>query len=155
MEKIVKVDLENIDDLYEKYNKSVISKELINYIIENTPRFKKKDDIKVVVNNKSSHEIDFKALFIQGLQREYKKIILKYHYNNFLQLIYFIIGIIILFLSTLIKEMVLKEIILISGWFLIGAIAELELFSDMNIRKKRRILKKLLNSKIVVNNVIN
>lgn len=41
MEKILQIDLESKEDLFEKYNKNIVSKELIEYIIKATPHFKK------------------------------------------------------------------------------------------------------------------
>ena len=72
-----------------------------------------------------------------------------------MQLIYLIIGILSLVLSSLIKENIFKELILISGWVLIWSMIEIEIFSDTELKRKRKILKQLLNSEIIENNLDN
>ena len=65
-----------------------------------------------------------------------------------MQLIYFIIGIISIFLTLLIHIDVIDEIILIGGWVFIWSAIELEITSDFNELRKRKIIKKLLKSEI-------
>ena len=42
MEQIVEIDLSCSNDLYEKYNKKVVSRELINYLVLKTSKYKKR-----------------------------------------------------------------------------------------------------------------
>lgn len=147
MEKIIEVDIIDEFDLYEKYNRKHISRDLINYLIETTPHFTKKDKIKIVITNNLEEVCT--PLIIDGLQREYNKSMLRNHRNNWIQVIYLLIGIFILFLSTLIKETVSKEIVLIIGWVFIWAMIEVQIFTDVKGMKKRRILKKLLQGEII------
>lgn len=69
-----------------------------------------------------------------------------------IQLIYLVVGVLIIFLSTLINGEVFREVTLICGWVLIWATVELEIFSDIEGRKRRKKLKKLLNSEIIIKN---
>lgn len=149
-EKIIKIDLVSKEDLYEKYNKNNVSRELIDYIIENSINLMKKDKIKIVIDN----QLEEKAipLIIEGLKREYNKCILNYNKSNFKQIVYLIVGIIALFISTLIEKTVLKEIVLIGGWVLIWTMVELEISYDIQNKHRRKILKKLLHSEIIENN---
>ena len=48
---------------------------------------------------------------------------------------------------------IFKEIILIGGWVLIWEMIELEIFSDVKEKRKRIILKKILNSEFIENNI--
>lgn len=153
MEKTIEIDIVNEDDLFEKYNKNKVSKDLINYIIESIPRFKKKDILKIKINNRVKEScIPF---IIDGLKEEYQKSVNAHYYTNIVQTIYLLVGIIVLSISTIIEKVIFKEIVLIGGWVLIWSMVELELFSDTSGRRKRRILKKLLNSKIVENKINN
>ena len=68
-------------------------------------------------------------------------------------IIYLIIGVAIIFIYTLLKQSIAKELVLISGWVFIWSVVELELFSDSESRKRRIILNKLLLSEFVVNQV--
>ena len=57
-------------------------------------------------------------------------------------------GIFFIFLSYQINNEIWKEIFLISGWVPIWEMIELELINDVKDRKRKRILLKLINSKI-------
>ena len=134
MKKILEIDLVSVDSLFEKYNRRQISKELIDYM----------------VNNQVKNDSDIIKIIKQKLLDEYDKTILKHQNNIIKQLIYFLIGITALFFSTLIQDTIFKEIVLIGGWVLIWYMVELELFSDMELRKRRRVIKRLLESEIKV-----
>ncbi len=151
MEKIVEVDIIDQDDLFERYNRKRISKSLINYIIEETSEFKKEDNLKIIINSKLDKNIDCKNLINQGLKNEYERSYKKHFRISIIQIIYLIVGITILFFSTLIGKEVFREVVLICGWVLIWAMVELEIFSDMEERKKRRTLKKLINGEFIIN----
>lgn len=151
MEKIIAIDIINEDDLLEKYNKKKVSKDLISYIIESTPSFKNKDTFKIKINNRI--KTSCVQLIIDGLKEEYQKSVNTHRRNNIIQIIYLLVGIIVLSISNIIEKVIFKEIVLIGGWVLIWSMVELEIFSDTSGRRKRRVLKKLLNSEIIeINN---
>lgn len=153
MEKILQIDLVNENDLFEKYNRGIISKELIKYMIESTPYFRSSDSIKIVINNGINSVDECTSLIIEGLKNEYDYNIFKYHRNNLMQIALLIAGVIAIFISTLIDATIIKELVLIGGWVLIWEMVESEIFEDINNRKKIIILRKLLNSEIVENKV--
>lgn len=139
MEKVIEIDLTCNDDLYEKYNRKIVSNDLVNYIITSA-NTKKKDKIKIIINN--SIGISSVSLIKEGLKKEYEKSYLIYYKNNIVQIIYLLIGIIALFVSSIMDGNIFKEIILIGGWVLIWEMIELEIFSDVKEKRKRIILKK-------------
>jgi len=147
MKKIVEIDLIDEDDLYEKYNRKHVSRELINYIIEIVTNIDDKHKIKVIVNNKTN--IDTIPLIKAGLKKEYKNSIKKYHTNNKTQIIFLLIGILLIFITTILHDLVFKEIFLIVGWVFIWEMTELELFSDSDNKIRRKALKRLMNSEII------
>lgn len=149
MEKIIDVDLENESDLFEKYNKNIVSEELINYIIKNSIHIDNETKIKIVINTKIKG-IDIVSLIKEGLIFEYQKSIKEHERNNIIQILYLILGIFAIFLSTLINETIFKEIILIGGWVLIWTMVEMELFQDNKNKLKRHILKRLIASEIIL-----
>ena len=153
MEKSIEVDIFEKNDLFERYNRKKVSKSLINYIIEETPDFRKEDKLKIIINSKLDESIDYKNLIKQNLNDEYVRSFRKHLHIGIIQFLYLIVGVIILFISTLIDGEVFREVVLICGWVLIWAMAELEIFSDMEGRKKRRTLKKLLHSDFIVNEI--
>lgn len=146
MEKILEVDINNKEDLYEKYNDKKISKELIKYIIEATPKFKKNDKLKVIINNNLKDKIFVSELIKKELDSEMDRNEYKFTYNNRKQIIYFFAGVFALILSTFIEVEILEEIILIGAWVVLWNMVELEIDDDINYIKKKRILKKILES---------
>lgn len=152
MEKIIEIDLLELDDLLERYNRKKVSLSLIEYIIKQTPNFKKNDNLKIIINTKIK-DIDCVSLIKEVLKEEYNNNLKKHFYNDIIQIIYLIIGVAIIFIYTLLKQSIAKELVLISGWVFIWSVVELELFSDSESRKRRIILNKLLLSEFVVNQV--
>lgn len=150
MKKIIELDIINKDDLLEKYNKRQVSSDLINYIIESTSYINKKDEVTIIINS-NCKENNCVEMIIDGLKKEYYKSLKKSLHNNIVQIIYLILGIIMIFLATLIKESILSEVILIGGWVFIWAMVEIEIFTDVKGRRKRKILRNLLDSEIIEN----
>ena len=151
MKRIIELDIVNKDDLLEKYNKKQASRDLINYIVESISYIDKKDEVKIILNNHFK-DINSKELILEGLKREYHKSLVKYIHNNIVQIIYLILGVVMVFLSTIIKESILSEVVLIGGFVFIWAMIEMEIFTDVMDRRKRKRLKKLLRSEIIEKN---
>ena len=149
MERNIEIDLSNDDDLLERYSENKISKEMLEYIIKQARFIDRSEKFKIVINKKYETNKDIIKMIKEGLKDEYNISIKQRHNNNMKQLWLMILGIIFLFLSTLIKEDVIwKEILLISAWVPIWEMIEVELFPDVEGRKRRKIIKKLLNSEI-------
>lgn len=151
MKKIIEVTLNEDSDLYEKYNKAMASRDLINYLVDMMPFFNKKDIIKIVINNNLVGDDDSAEIIKKTLRYEYENLNYKYNQNTLIQVTYLFLGILILFLSTLITNEVFKEVVLIIGWIFIWTMMELEIFTDKNIKKRRKIIRKLLASEIIEN----
>ena len=152
MERIIELDILEQDDLLEKYNRKKVSKELVNYIIESIPYIGKNDTIKLVINSRIDN-IECIPVIVEGLKQEYEKSLKRHFYSNIIQIIYLIVGIIMIFLSTLIEGTILKEIFLIGGWVFIWEFIEIEIFTDTKGLSKRRLLKKILNSQMIENKI--
>lgn len=148
MEKIIEINLTDKNDFYEKYNKKIVSRNLINYIIESAYYFDNDDTIKIEIANSTKE--DYVTLIKEGLNREYDMSVALSYKNDYSQLFYLVLGVLILFLSTLISGTVLKELVLIGGWVFIGVMVESEIFTDIKNKKRRRIIRKLLNSEFVI-----
>lgn len=147
MENIIEIDLYNEETLYEKYNKNIVSKELINYIIEQAMFISEYDTVKVLVRNKCKVDKNYLDMIKEGLEIEYKKKLRNRYINNIKQVILLLIGLLFLFISAIIKDgFIFKEVFLIIGWVPIWEVIEIELFTDVEERRIRKILKKLLES---------
>lgn len=150
MEKLIEIDLNNKYDFLDKYNEKNVSNEFIEYIIKQASLVKRNEKIKVIINNKCNIDDNCTQYIKNGLLREYNKILDEYHRNNSKQLLFLVLGTLFIFLSTLIPEGVIwKEVLLIIGWVPIWEMIEVELFSDVDCRKRRKIVKKLLDSEYV------
>ncbi len=146
MENILEIDINSKEDLFEKYNDKKISKELIKYMVDCVSEFKMNDKLKVVINNNLKDKIFVSELIKKELDFEMDRNEYKFIYNNRKQIIYFILGVCALVLSTFIEIEILEEIILIGAWVVLWDMVELEIDDDINYKKKKRILKKILNS---------
>ncbi len=150
MKKIIEIDILDRKELTEKYNNHKLSKELMNYIIDESSFIMKKDEIKIIINTKNNTDGEYIKIITEGLKEEYRKSLKIYHLTNIKQLCLLILGIIFLFLSTLVKEeSIWNEILLIGGWVPIWETLEIELIGDLEGKRKRTILKKLLKSEII------
>lgn len=153
MEKNIKIDLNDKYDFVDKYNEEKVSNEILEYIIKQTMHLKRNEKVKIIIDKRCNIEKDCNNMIKEGIEEEYSKSLRIHHDNNIKQVIFFVLGILFIFLSTLIKEeSIWKEILLISGWVPIWEMIEVELFSDMEGRKRRIILRKLLKSEVIENN---
>ena len=69
-----------------------------------------------------------------------------------MQLLYLCLGILAFILSNFLIGQVLREIILISSWVLIWNMIETEFFQEVNTRKRKKALYRLVNCDIIVYN---
>lgn len=144
--KNIQVDITNIENLVDTYNIYQINKDLLRYIIEKASSVEDDEEIQITIQNKT--KVDAKKLIIEGLEEALNKCKIRHNHINKMQLIYFMLGIISIFLTLFIHIDVIDEIILIGGWVFIWSAIELEITSDYNELRKRKIIKKLLKSKM-------
>ena len=146
MKKKIEIDIIDIEKLVDTYNIYQLNKELLNYIIRKALSVEDKEEIEIIINNKT--EVSATKLIKEGLEEELVKSKIRHNRINKQQLIYFLLGIISIFLTLFINIEVIDEIILIGGWVFIWSTIELEITADYNELRKRKIIKKLLNSTI-------
>lgn len=146
--KSIVVNLRRETDLYERYNNEV-SSNLIKYLI-NEARIK--DDIKIVINTKLDNK-NIDKLVKKGLEDVYNDSNLIDKFYDGKQIRFFIIGVIFLIISTFMGYEVLKELVLIVGWFAIYEVVEITFDKNIKLKKRRKIIKKLLDCKIDINNI--
>ena len=145
--KSITVNLTRESDLYERYNDDV-SDALIKYLIKEA---KTKDKIEVIIKTKL--EIDnIEFLIKKGLQQELNDTKRIDKFYDFKQLRFFVIGIIFLLISTLMGYEILRELVLIIGWFTIYEVVEITFNTSSILRRKRKAIKKLLSCNIKINN---
>lgn len=151
MKKVIEIDIQNEADFFETYSRKKVSKELINYLVEAGNDLKKNDTVKIILNDFVEKNIDCEKMIKEGLKAEYDITYKRQKRISLKQLTYLVFGVGTLFISTLIMEAILKEVLLIFGWVFIWYVSEFEIFSDVDIKKRRSILKKLLDSEFEEN----
>ncbi len=149
MEKIIKVDLNNEQDLIEKYNNDKVSKSLIEYLIKEVQFIDKKNKLKIIVNNNCQTKLDYKKMLYTAFKEEYNNTIREHDKTNIIQLIFFIAGVFFIFLSFKMQNELWKELFLIGGWVPLWEMIDLAIFNDVRGMKRRKNLLKLINSEIV------
>lgn len=148
MKKVLNIDIFDEESLYEPYNKQMVSRSLIDYMINVTNSFPKKAEIEVVVNSRVGKKEDCEKLIKDGLKREHNIYLRKYRNNNWLQVIYIIGGVLILLLSMFPDENeLIKEVLIIAGWVFIWTACEVEFITDIENRNKRKLINRLLKAK--------
>ena len=150
MDKIMEININDKDDIFDKYNDKNISKEFIEYIINKTKQIELNKNIKFICIKKCDIEKNIVELIRKELEEEYKISLKERNKNNIKQIIFLLMGIIFIILSTNIEDKsIWKEISLITGWVHIWEMIELEMFSDMDGRIKRKTIKRILNSEMI------
>ena len=145
--KIIVLNIKQEEDLYEKYSNNV-SRDLINYLIRETKYVN--DDIKIKINTKLKID-NIENIIKNGLMKIYNE---SRKFDKILdskQIMFFIIGVMFLLLSSLIPTALIKEIIIIAGWVAIWEVVDISLNVDSELKLNRKLVKKLMNSNIEIN----
>ena len=144
------VNLKKEEDLYNKYSDNV-SRDLLDYLI-NEARYTK-GDIKVTINTTLDIS-NIESLIKEGLLKmsnETRKLDI---IHDMKQVMFLIIGVVFLIISSFIFYDVIKEIIVIAGWVAIWEVVDIALNVDSKSMASRKLIKRLMNSKIEINKVM-
>lgn len=149
MTKNIILELNELDNFFDKYNQQKVSLEVINYLLKECSL--EKYDYQILVYNNIGIKNDLDILIKETLISEYQERKKIYQQTNIKQIWLLAIGIILLLVSMGISELfVFKEVILIAGWVLVWETIDIQLFSDINDRRKLKLLFKLINSNVKV-----
>ena len=106
-------------------------------------------NLKIFLNS-----INIEKIIKDGLQKEYNQNLKLNHISNIKQILLLLIGIIFLIIWATIKvENIWKEVLLIIGWVPIWEAVDIKLFADMESKRRRTILKKLITSEIIIKSI--
>ena len=143
MENIVEINVDLLDkyDLVEKYNKSVVSRNLIDYIIEQAMEYKPSSNFKITVSKKGQIDHDSTKLIRDGLTKEFEKAKTFHRNENF--------GILLIFLATRFSNPIVTEILSVSAWVPLWEAVDLALFSEAEEVAQITMLRNLINGEIV------
>ena len=149
MEKVITVDIADKNDLVEKYDRSIVSDDLIKFILTQAEQASIRDTFKIIVKDKCHLDHDVSNLIRSGIKIEYDNAVYEHTRNNNRQILSVIIGVILIVISTIIKDPVLAEIFAVGAWVAMWDAIELALYSEYKERRKMNRLRKLLNCEIV------
>ena len=105
--------------------------------------------MEIIINNKTNEKDKCIFLIEEGLKEEIEKSKERHIRTNRLQVVYCVVGILALSISTQIPIEIIRELIIICGWVLMWTIIELEMYNDVAERKRRKLLRKLLKSNFI------
>ena len=149
MKNKIEICINDEEDLLEKYNHKLASQELIDYIISKSKNYFKEDKVVLMIENNTKYsDENVEKLIKNGLKFELQNSTKIRDLNNIKQVILVLIGILFLFLSTLINDAIFGEVLIVIGWFPIWEALDIEFFTDVKEKRKRSIINKLLESKI-------
>ena len=151
MEKILEIDLDSTEDLFECYNKKKVSRDLIQYMVDAIPRLKKNDTLKVVINNRIKGNVKCAELIKKAIDDACARNDFRFHLTNMKQIWFLILGVIALLVASIVDWEILKEIVIIGAWVLLWDAVEIEIVDDIINRKKKKALEKLLSSEFIEN----
>lgn len=149
MERVINIDIQDGYDLVEDYDKTKVSRELIDYIIEVANEGDSRDTFKIVVDKKNNFDHDSTKMIRDGLEREYLKAKKAHSQENKKQLFDLVVGVTFIYISTLINVEILEEILLLGGWVPLWEAIELELFYETKEQSAIKLLKKLKDCEII------
>lgn len=148
--KLIEVYIKREEDFFEKYNKLLISTELLNYLINSV----NDSDTNIKVEIHCKLDLDFNKYIKEGLKRELENSYLVKRKTNMMQFSLLLLGLIFIFLSIFLQNNIIwHEVILIVGWVPIWEAIDMELFKDSSERKKRFKINELLKCEIEVKKV--
>lgn len=146
------IDIDNIEDIYNQYNKNELNDDLANYIEKRCSRLmKNKVDITFVTNEELN---DIEKNKINDLVRSHYELEIKYLNIDVKKIktantVYLIAGILIIIIEMILKDFFLiSTVIDILGWVLIWESVFNLLFTDNELDIKLSRAKKILNSNI-------
>lgn len=124
MANVIKINLNSKNDYVSKYNDSILSKELNEYILEECKEYELKSEIVIEITSKYELDTNEKQKIIDmissGFGVEISEMIVYRKMNIYVDLIIFIVGIIVIALYTLISNIpILSEFLLVVSWVLI------------------------------------
>ena len=149
MEKVITVDIADKNDLVEKYDRSIVSADLIKFILTQAEQASIRDTFKIIVKDKCHLDHDVSNLIRSGIKIEYDNAVYEHTRNNNRQILSVIIGVILIVISTIIKDPVRAEIFAVGAWVAMWDAIELALYSEYKERRKMNRLRKLLNCEII------
>lgn len=145
---MIKIKLDKYEDAFNTYNQDVLSESLDNYI-NSVAKMISLNSVKINIDGTFNEEE--KNNLISVIHKTYakKNDYLDYidKYDHIFRFILFLIGIILIILSYVFRN-IISEVILIAGWVIIWEVIYDVLFTNVKRKRKKYLYEKLSNCKI-------
>lgn len=153
---VINLTIQNKDDFYDKFNTYRLSKELGDYIYNNSLQFSLKDSLVIRVITTFQLEKKEREVIVDMI-REYFGLSIRetlnyYKFNRVKKLILFVLGILLIFgahFTQLLNNFIFSEVLLIIGWVAIWEVVENILLVETKKRFRLKYLQKLVKTKIL------
>ena len=150
MNKTVTITINSKKDLFDVYNTKEINEKLIAHLIKEAAYITTKDNLTIKIINKTKGNMNITNLIKYRLKREYDSVIFEHHKNNLTQFILFIIGVTILVIAKLYNHLIWHDVLVIIGWVPIWEMVDIEIFDNINEKRLKKVINKLLASKFII-----
>lgn len=153
MKHVISVDINEFDSIFNQYNHNLLSYDFGKYLYNSVTTIKNTNKITIEITSKidlsNEEQKKIKETIVKNTEFYLKKEKNLKKQDNYNKIFLMIIGITLILLANLIKEIYLiEELLLISGWVAIWEVVNDLLFVDSKRSKKIKYLKKLYKSNI-------
>lgn len=149
------INLNNNDDACNKFNNSILSNELGNYIYEQYQGFKNEGNIKLIISSDEKMDSDFKNKLENMIMDYFKSNIIelkKIHNKIYIKsLLLSIISICLIFIAHFLNvhnDFIISEVLMIAGWVLLWEVFDNIVFKESKWHSKYNAFRKLIKCKI-------
>lgn len=154
--KTITIDIWEDDDLYEKFNDEVLSKELADYILRQYKKSRVEEkvtlDLNIHYKINEKDQVRIRKLIVDYYERKIIESKNEAHYSNQIIAIIMAAAVIFITLSYMVIPIgILYDIILIAGWVMGWEAIYQLFFSNMSFRMLRRRYKHLAEGVININ----
>lgn len=153
MKHVISVDINEFDSIFNQYNHNLLSYDFGKYLYNSITTIKNTNKITIEITSKidlsNEEQKKIKETIVKNTEFYLKKEKNLKKQDNYNKIFLMIIGITLILLANLIKEIYLiEELLLISGWVAIWEVVNDLLFVDSKRSKKIKYLKRLYKSNI-------
>ena len=152
---VIRVDIDNKEDIYNKFNNEQISEELGDYIYNCAKMFPMNKKMIIYINNSVIFSNEEKDQLVDAIREYYGLFVRKQmfytKFNRLKRVVLFLIGILLIVLSdsfSHITEFLIPELFLIAGWVAIWEAVYSILFVDNKVKLEIKKARQLSNCEI-------
>lgn len=154
---VIMIDIQDREDIYNRFDQDELSKELGDYLLKKGKKLPFQTKLTIDLHLKIPFEESEISQMEEMIHRYFhhfviaEKLYFKYGFPK--KMILFLIGTLLIILSTFISKMisfVLPELFLIAGWVAIWEAVDNFLFKDISVRLEMKRAQQLKDAKVII-----